>query len=265
MPINVARWPAHYVPTVLTDEVSLSKEPWLKPIDIDNIATTFDYLAFSSTITQSNERLQQVAHDMAVISAAHEISPSIGAIFAGDFANEQYATYTNQIVEDAIDPNIDNEFNKLVRLKLRGGPGLKGSNVTVDGTLFNGVGLFQQNIPKADRVNPIKGLTTQRRASANPIWSYKPFNSRGRATATITSISISCRIGRFVAKKLNSVSLYKIVSFVYIGCAVYFYTRYIVYCLKILNSLKKYKSIRKLIKDKAAYYKKRSLKISGLF
>jgi len=108
-----------------------------------------------------------------------EIPFSIGSAFAGSYANEMAAQYTNEIIQDEIDKPLETEFACEVRL--RGGPGSKsGNNSTSRSPLFNGVGLIKEYLPVSQRTNPLFGPTLPARKD-RPIWSYKFFGNRGGA------------------------------------------------------------------------------------
>lgn len=74
------------VATAFTDDYTLSGNPQLRIME--NVESTLAYLSTASSVTECIERSQKVMFDTTLVTALHDTSSGVGAIIAGDYANQ---------------------------------------------------------------------------------------------------------------------------------------------------------------------------------
>lgn len=225
------RIPAHILATAFSDEVRDGKNSLFRPIE--NVRAGMDYLASSQTDAQYNSRFGQVCHDIAITNLIAETCGAPGEMIAGDYANQTADEYVQQIIEDEAFPQEDDEIARSFRLKLRGGPGSKGMPAGFGKIepLFNGIGLFKENLPEGSRSNPITSLPTCRRRTDRPLWTYK-FFSTGRSGFIVQR----CYYSIYLIKIVNCYFKSNIITFGLMTISYVFYCISMCYFLRYINN-----------------------------
>lgn len=250
VPLNFQKLPAHALATQL-----INQEPGIENVPnqwLDNLDATEMYLDDSHNATHYMQRAQKVGFDFGVVNVCAELPFSLGSIFAADYSNQAARQYMEEMGEDreAMDPGT--EWSCLVRL--RGGPGSKyNSPETMPFGRYShtGTGVFQQNLPKSERKNPI-GSLFDNHGRTRPLWTYK---FRGGQTQLRivdirfykTRLFVQVNIARL---KMKLIALFgsatvanKVIDFMLLF-------GYIMYCYKIFRLMsffyKKYRKYRKM-------------------
>jgi len=113
---------------------AIQSDPRIEPNNamqaFENLEQTLEYLDSAHNSTHHSDRLGKVLFDTAVGSAGYEFPSALGTIFAGSYANEIAAQYTNEIVEDELAKSMETQFS--CELRLRAGPGSKNNSTGYD-------------------------------------------------------------------------------------------------------------------------------------
>jgi len=234
IPINPVQWPGHVIATAISDEArrfpaGSDRESLLKPLD--NLQVMCEYLSSSQSDAHYNSRFGQVSFDTAVVNILTECGGYVGQMVAGDYSNEAANSYASQMVEDQLSPIEDDAIARSFRVRLRGGQGSKSGAPAHNGTspMWNGVGLFKEELPVEARSNPLKALPTCRRPSDRPLFTYKFFGPRGGAMVPVHcfySYRIMCFINNRVCCNILNITT-KALSGVLVLYSLYRTIRYI--------------------------------------
>jgi len=231
IPLNPIRMPGHILSTAFSDNMRDGKDSLLRPIN--NIQVGLEYLASSQSDAHYNSRFGQVIHDTTIINVLAETCGVPGQIIAGDYANQAADEYVQQMIEDEANPLEDDAIARSFRLRLRGGPGSKGDSLPPGESqpLFNGIGLFKEELPKGSATNPFTSLPMCRRRNDRPLWTYRFFDV-GRGGF----IYRRCYYSIYVIRILNSYFRNNMITLCLLPVSYMFYCMSIIYFIRYIGS-----------------------------
>ena len=259
--------------TGLSESMRFDKESLVRPIE--NVRVGFEYLSSSQTDGHFNSRFGQVCHDTAVINILAETCGAPGQMLAGDYANQAADEYVEQMIEDQDNPMEDDAIAKSYRLRLCGGPGSCGNINNENGTvpLFDGVGLFKENLPAEGRTNPFKELPRCRRRNDRSLWTYRFFPGN-RNGFIVQRCYYSIYLIRFINRYLRSNVIHVLllpITYIFYSISVCYMVKYIFSEVNQLNGYFKrrrhHNKIKRFICSNFVFTRRSKGKVgrSGLF